>query len=333
MSLKGTVILKKRGGLSQIAGKTRSGLKEYRQQRIDRETDGVYVGDYTAPSLPGSKHYLAPLWEDMKDQWAWKGTEEDLAVIVKKLALREKTHTGKYDGNKIDSANLTDKDDKFFTHDSFYLTKYLSNGRIMLNISKNTLDEFFYRNYAGSYTTHDASDPKNEVFSAAAKYEIINPRQVTEKKANVAKESVNAIIKLSELSKDNDKMNLIAEIMDVPTDLTDPNKVFVDLKDHAAENSQKIARFDNKRACDKFMELCETKKEDLNIMAQIIRAKKLRLLTNRGTFTQFNVSKGSILNSRLEGISTDTKLIHFFRQVDNQEYYIELVKLLEELKK
>jgi len=59
----------------------------------------------------------------------------------------------------------------------------------------------------------------------------------------------------------------------------------------------------------------------------------LRILTNRGSYTQFNTSKGSLLNNRLEGVSTDTKLIHFFRKVDNQEYYIELVSLLEEFKK
>ena len=111
---KGTVILKRLGGLGHI--KSMKGTpREYFTNDKNPETEGTYAGEYKEPTLPGAKKWLSPLWSDLSDQWCWGGTPEDLAVIVDAKKL-------KYPGNHpergkiIKSSDVRDRNDAFFSH-------------------------------------------------------------------------------------------------------------------------------------------------------------------------------------------------------------------------
>ena len=325
---KGTVIIKKLGGLSTIKS-IKGNPREYGQDVVDRDSDGEYIGEYKEPSLPKSRQGLAPIWNDLKDQYCWGGTREDLDVIVDKVRLTfPKGHRKEGELIKPSDVDITNIADPFFTDSKWYNSKYLEGGRVMLNRDL-AEDEFFYLIYKGNHLVVDKTKNQNAVFTKGSRYEIINPKVVKARKAESAKETVDALIALSNM--EFEKRNLIAEIMDLRTysiDDVDPDSLFIALKDEAAENNEISSRYGGKTGRERFMELVETENGDLNIMAEIMRAKRLGILRNRGSHWQFN-SGNTQLNDRLDGITNETQLINFFRKVDNQDYYIELSKQLE----
>lgn len=328
--MKNSVILKKVGaGLRAL--NIKGGLKEYQQNSRNRDQDGEYIGEYKEPTMPGSKHFLAPVWEDLKKQWSWGGTQEDLSRIIDKLKLRHDRGVEKGTLISISEVDMKNRKDPFFTSSYWTAKRYLSGGKLLLNLTVPE-DEFFYFNYKGSHKVNDKTNPLNKTFAAGALYEIINPKTIVAKKAKDVRSEASAMRALGGM--EFEKQKLIAEIMDLECDFSDPDSLYIGIVDQACKNTEIIARYGSKTAQSRFVELAETKVEDLRVFAQIIRAKKARVLVNKGSYTQFNTggrkdAEGLLIKDRLEGVNTDLSLINYFRKIDNQEDYLQL---LEELK-
>jgi len=333
---KGSVILRKIGGLSSIKSGLKSNMREFRQKRINRDKEGEYVGEYMEPNLPGSRHYLSVYWNDLKDQWCWGGSQEDLYRIAKKVKLRMPAKIG-YQGEVIkpEEIDLFNPKDPFFTNLHWCARKFMSGGRIMLNLDSEE-DEFYYFCYKGSHLVNDTTDQQLSVFRAGAKYEIINPKMVTENKARDAKLEVNALVLLSKMSLD--KQKYIASIMNISTDFEDPDRLFLDLKDHAVENITKTSRFGGKTPQEQFISLSKEKNEDLVMKSNISIARNKRILVKRTNYYQFNIGNTdedgpSTLSDKIDGIASDNQLIAFFRKPENQEYYFALEEQIKKLEK
>lgn len=326
---KGTVILKKLGGLGNIKS-LKGNPREYHTNDKNREVEGVYAGEYRQNTLPNARHWLAPYWNDLKNKYCWGGTREQLDLIVDEVKLKfEKGHpdVGKtITPADVDIHNITDA---FFTHSHWSLNKAMEGGRIMLNRDIPE-EEFFHLSYKGNHMVVDKTEGETSLNAVAgAKYELVNPKSVKAKKAKDAKKEVDALKLLASSSYERQK--LIAEIMDLKTyDINDPDpdSLFVALKDEAAENTEVASRFGNKTYQDRFIELADkktTSNEDLEIMGLVLRATKLGVLRKRGNYWQFN-SGNNNLSDRIEGQLNDIQLISFFRKIDNQDYFLALEK-------
>jgi hypothetical protein len=334
MSKKGTVILKRKGGLGNIKS-LKGNPREYFTNDKNPETEGVYAGEYKEPTLPSARQWLSPLWSDLEDQWCWGGTQEQLASIVDAMKLKyPKGHP--QEGQIIKDANLKDFQDAFFKHKHWYLKKAMQGGRIMLNRDIPE-DEFFHLIFKGAYNVDDKTEASNILTEVTgAKFELINPKVAKAKQAKDAKKEISAVKFLAESS--FERMTLIAEIMDAKTynfSDPDPDSLFMAIKDEFATNTELCPKFNNKSWQEWFIELADKKQtpnSDLEIMASIMRAKRFGILRNRGSYWQFN-SGNNRLPDRIEGQLNDLQLINFFRQVDNQEYFIELEKQLKEKQK
>ena len=324
-----TVILRKLGkGLGGL--NLQGGLKEYRQETMNRDHQGEYFGDYKERTLPGSRHYLAPIWNDLKDQWAWAGNQEDITRLLGVLRLRHDRGSEKGQIISPTSIDLKNREDAFFRNTYWTAKRYLAGGRLMLNLEV-AEDEFFYLNYKGSHKVNDSTDPLNKAFIAGALYEIINPKTLVAKKAKDVKSEASAMRFLGGM--ELEKQKLIAEIMDLECDKEDPDSLFIGIVDQACKNTEIVARYGGKTAQDRFIDLAESPTEDLLVSAQIIRAKKARILVNKGQYTQFNTggrkdAEGLLIKDRLEGVNTDLSLINYFRKLDNQEDYLQLIQEL-----
>lgn len=327
---KNFVILRKKG-LGLRALNIRGGITEYQQERIDRESDGERIGEFKEPTLPGSRHYLAPIWNDLKDQWAWAGTQEELSQIATKLKLRYDRGAEKGNLISVNDIDVSNRNDPFFRSSFWVAKRFLNGGKLMLNLDQE-VDKFFHLNYKGSHKTNDLTDPLNPAFVAGAIYEIVNLKAKEQKKSKNIRSEANALRALSDLAFKNQQ--LIAEIMDLECDIKDPDSLYVAIVEQACKNTEVIARYGGKTAQERFLELAKNKVADLEVFANIIRAKKARVLVIKNGYTQFNTGgrtdkDGLLIKDRLEGASSDISLINYFRKVDNQEDYIQLLKELE----
>ena len=251
---KGTVILRKLGGLGKIKS-LKGNPRQYYTNNKDRDKEGEYGGEYREKTLPDARHWLAPYWNDLKNQYCWGGTAEQLAVIVDAVKLKyPKYHPREGELIKASEVDLYNISDAFFTHPHWSLNKTMEGGRIMLNRDVPE-EEFFHLSYKGNHMVWDKTEPETALNKVAgAKYELINPKVVKARKAKDARKEVSATKLLSTLS--FERMSLIAEVMDLKTyDVSDPDpdSLFVALKDEAAENMEIAARFGNKTHQDRFI--------------------------------------------------------------------------------
>ena len=327
-----TVILRKRGlGLKGLNVGT---ISEYTAETTDRSVDGTRIGEYKERTIPGSRHYLSPIWNDLKDQWAWAGTQEDLTALVKSLQLRHDRGPEKGTLISANDVDLKNRQDSFFRNAFWTAKRFLSGGRLMLNLDVN-VDNFFYLNYKGSHKTNDLTNPLNKEFLRGAIYELVSPREAVKRKAKNVKSEAEAIRLLSDL--DNASQKSIAEIMDLECDFNDPDSLYVAIVDQGCRNTEVVARYAGKTAQERFIELANSNAGDLEVFVNVIRAKKARILVIKNGYTQFNTGgrtdkDGLLIKDRLEGASSDISLINYFRKIDNQEDYVQLLTELEEKK-
>lgn len=326
---KGTVILKKLGGLGTIKS-LKGQPTEYYTNSKDRDKDGEYAGVYREKTLPNARHWLAPYWNDLKNQHCWGGTREQLDLIVDEVKFTfEKGHPRVGEVIKPSDVDLFSIRDPFFSHSKWSLNKAMQGGRIMLN-RDNPIEEFFHLSYKGNHMVVDRTEGETSLNAVGgAKYELVNPKTAKARRAKDAKKEVDALKLLAANS--YQRQQLIAEIMDLKTyDVTDPDpdSLFVALKDEAAENTEISSRFGNKTWQDVFIDLADKKmhsNDDLEIMALVIRGKRLGILRQRGNYYQFNTGNNN-LSDRIEGQLNDSQLINFFRKVDHQEHFLALEK-------
>lgn len=325
------VQIRKKGGIDTIAKSKNGGTIQpllYSTDVKNHEVDGTPEGVYRGKTILDTKHFISPMWSDIKKQWSFDGSEQDLVRLINRMKLRYPKHHPKA-GQVIKpgeqpAERLTNRQDDVFNHPSFYGKYFMENGRISLDLG-NPTQEFLYLCYKGDTSVQDKSSDKmvSKYFSAGAKYELVSPKKENQRAKADADKEVKAITLLAAMNNDEEKMRTIAIIMQLPqySRTTDINGLFVLLKDAAAQNTAMSSKY-KKSYQDRFIELAELPDEDLNVHGQVMTAKNRGLLRKRKDYYLFN-------GERLEGLANDTQLIAFFKSPKNQEEYIKLIDLLD----
>lgn len=331
MSEQRIVQLRKKGGLDAITVSKNGGKvtpKLFRSKDRNPNNEGTYEGDYKGKSMLDAKHFLSPMWNDMKRGWSWAGTPEDLARLVKAMQLRyPKGH--KLEGEIIknipegEAQRLTNRLDEVFTHPDLYGRYFMESSRIGLDLA-DPRQEFMYLCYKGDTFVDDKSSDKkvNNVLTAAARYEIISPRKESKKKKDTSSKRNKALSLLDGMDGDELKMRSIAVIMSLPgySPKTELEGVYLLLQDQAAENVQMSSRFD-KTFQDRFIELASMTDEELKVTKDIIDAKNAGILASRPGHYLFN-------GERIDGYDSELQIIAYFKNPVNQDRYLQLLDLL-----
>lgn len=327
------VQIRKKGGLDKIIKErnSKASIKPmlYNSKTKNINEEGTLEGDYKGKTILDTKHFIAPMWNDLKKRWSFAGSPQKLTELINKMKLRyPKNHpqAGQLiKGSETDGERLINRQDDVFNHPDFYGRFFMENGRVSLDIS-DPRQEFLYLGYKGDTSVEDkSSDQKvSKYFSAGAKYELISPKQETLSRKRDADKDVKAIKLLAAMDQDEDRMRAICVVMALPqySPTTDGNGLFVLLKDMAAENKSFSGRY-NKTYQERFIELAEMENDDLSINSKVISAKNKGILRKRKGFYLFN-------GDRIEGLDNDLQLMRYFSDVKNQEDYLKLVDLLED---
>jgi hypothetical protein len=319
------VQIRKKGGLDSIIKEKNSGSKVrpmlFKTKTKSKTEEGVADGDYRGGSILDTKHFISPIWSDLKKQWSFSGNAADLSRLINKMKLRypkNHPHEGQLiKANENDTDRLINRQDDLFNHPDFYGKYFMESGRISLDLSQ-PHHEFMFLCYKGDSNTQDKSSDGNvsKYISAGAKYEIISPRRENEKAKKDADREVRAIKLLANMDNDEEKMRSIAVIMALPqySSSTDSSGLFILLKDMAAQNSTHGAKY-GKSYQDRFIELAELPNEDLSISHQVISAKNSGILRRRKGHYLFNGEK-------IDGLDNDLQAINYFKNPKNQEEYM-----------
>jgi hypothetical protein len=326
------VQLRKKGGIENIVkdkngGKLRPML--YNTGTKDITVDGNLEGDYRGKTILDTRHFLSPMWNDMKKQWSFSGNEQDLVRLIDKMKLRyPKNHP---DEGKIITATvdvhdrLTNRMDDVFNHPAFYGKYFMENGRIALDLG-DPKQEFMYLCYKGDSSVQDLSSDKvvSKYFSAGSKYELISPKKENQRARKHADREVLAITLLGAMGSNEEKMRSIALIMGLPqySSATDSAGLFILLKDRAVQNTSISAKY-GKSYQERFIELSEMSDEDLNVNGQVMHAKKKGIIRKRKDHYLFN-------GDRIDGVVSDIQLTQYFKDPKRQEEYIKLLDLLDD---
>lgn len=334
--------IRKRNGLSSIT--TKSGKitpRLFKQEAKDYDSDGELVGEYPQPTFPGARQFITPMKKNNSGEWYWGGTIEDLTRIIQKAKLREflgKDRGFPKYGQLIEpgdvEARLSDDQDPFFTHPELWKSVMLEGGRANLDIDNNPIHEAIYLcSIDNPIFKSNLSDAKNKYVRAGWVYEIVEADIETKKKADDIDKEIQATLFLANMKNDEEKMRTIAKIMGIPgySDSLSPAALFVLLKDAAVSNTKTATKFGSQTTWqDKFIELADpeiTPTSVLEVMGQVEDGLSMRRITPNGR-------GGYQMNGEdLEGVRNKTQLIDFFRNTDNQEFYIQLLKYLEDVEK
>ena len=330
---KGRIVqLRKKGGINSIEvdkhGRKLSNIALYHQDIKDREGEGEPMGEYRGKSLLDAKHFISPMWSDLKKQWSWGGTPEDLARIIVKMKLRyPKDHPKEKKviepGNRVED-RLTDRSDDVFNHPSLYARFYMENNRISLNLN-DPLQEFLYFCYKGDHSVLDHGDGgvKNKYIAGSAKYELVSTKRQNQQKKIDASREIKAVTLLAALDGDEEKIRAICEVMELPGygRNTDVTGAWLLVKEMGAQNTTMSSKY-GKTYQDKFIELAEMSDEELRVVHQIMSAKARGHIRKRDGYVLFD-------GDRIDGLRSDSSIINYFRSPENQDRYIKLVELLE----
>ncbi len=326
-----SVIIKKKGlGLNSITSEGGNITPRlFDQDTKDRGSNGVPRGEYKGHTLPGSRQYLSPKWNDLKRQWCWGGTPEDLAEMIKKLRLKyPKNHpfSGQFISNDKTAAvdRLRDYNDDFFNHVGLYGKVFMEDGKVALDDESTTMHKFLYLCYLGDHNVDKRDKDANSFLSAGADLEMLSPQAIVVEKAGAVDRDLDAMSLLNAMKTNEDRMRAIAEIMKLAgySSSTETNGVLILLKDQAALNRETNRRFGkNQTYQDRFINLANLSDADLSIERTILLGK------NKG---KIRAGKNYIFQGeKLEGVHNDISLIKYFRNPDNQEKYLDLIDLLE----
>lgn len=331
------VQIRKKGGLDKLMksknGQTLNPML-FKTNSKDPRVEGRLEGEYKGRTIIDTKHFLSPMWNDMKKRWSFAGTTEDLVRLVRLMKLKyPKGHKmagmliqplSKEDSPSGEDYRLSNRTDEVFNNSELYGKYYMENGRIGLDLN-DPKQEFIFLCYKGDTSVDDRSGdkPKSSFMQAGTKYEIISPKREAQKQKGVVNKKLKAGGILASMENDEPKMRAIAVIMQLPgySKSTDANGVFVLLNDNAVENTKHSSKF-NKTFQERFIELGELPDEDLNITLQIINAKLSGIIRQRNGSYNFN-------GETLPNLDNDVQLVNFFRSPANQDKYIQLLDLIE----
>lgn len=289
------------------------GAKRFKYKDSDRGLDSPdevsLSGDISR--FPGTKSFRRPKWNFSKNKWDINMEKDELNEFVK--ACKLKYTSGPKSGNSIESADVYDREDPFFSHRQLGVT--LSEGFGVLNID----------------------NPKDLVvlssFKADKKYSIPGRQQ-----------SINARFIISEAEKDvelelkdnNFLMEAISKYMGLPyekklsfavglgqpvNEKSSPDLVNKKMMDYFNRN---VVNEKGKTNAEIFLDILNTKgsSENLQIKALITRAKKASVL-------RFSKSDGYKFNGEVIAID-DEGMESFLKNVNNRDIMDAIIKAIEE---
>src|SRR5687768_14631018 len=83
--------IRKKGGIDRITVKKNGQTIQpllYKSKSKNPKEDGDLQGIYKGKTILDTRHFMCPMWNDMKHQWSWGGSVQDLARLVKSMKLR-----------------------------------------------------------------------------------------------------------------------------------------------------------------------------------------------------------------------------------------------------
>lgn len=281
-------ILKRLGGLGSIKNMSQP-QAHYSNIPPSDKTVSEHSEFYKHAHLPGSTHGLHLFWDGLQDKFFFDGTDEELNEIVKELRKPYPKDHPDY-GKIIEKADRRDKNDPFFTHDSFYNKFVAQDGEILLDDS-NPEQRLFVKSYKENRKVIDKSREHNYTFSA--EWEIISPNLEDKKEAENNDKLLDAFALLAEMQEDTIKY--IATILGVDADYNSKesikNKVIKALKENRTVKAYSTS-FVNK-----FVELAGSGKENLTATYYVAEAIKQGILTFNNSYYQFRSPNSEAITS------------------------------------
>lgn len=338
MSKQTLIQIRKKNGLSSI--KTSSGTITPRlfSQDVKKETeDGQLQGNYTQPTFPNTRQAITPTRNNTTGEWYWGGTLADLTEVIDKAKLRE--HLGKDRGHDKWGEHIvpgdverriSDPNDSFFNHPLLWKTVFLEGGKANLDIENNMVHRaIYFCSLANPKFANRLSDANNKYIAAGWQYEILESDIETKKKADEVDKEIRAIELLAGMKNDEERIRSISLVMNLPgyNDAMSMAAAFILLKDSAAQNLKQASRFgQGKTYQDRFIELAETSIEELRLIQKVFSGLK------RGRIRKDGRGGYQMNGESLEGVRDERGLVNFFANPDNQDFYIDLIRYLDELK-
>jgi hypothetical protein len=281
-------ILKRLGGLGSIKNMTPPQAHYSNTPPTDKSTS-EHSEFYKHAHLPGATHGLHLFWDGLQDKFFFDGSEEELDEIVKQLRKPYPKDHPDY-GKVIEKANKYDKNDPFFTHDSFYNKYIAQDGEILLDDSIPE-QRLFVKSYKENRKVIDKSREHNYTFSA--EWEIISPNLEDKKEAENNDKLLDAFALLAEMKPETIK--IIATILNVDADFKSidsiKNKTIKALKENRNVKAY------NMSFVDKFVELAASGTENLMAIYYVAEGLKQGILTFNNSYYQFRSPNSEALTS------------------------------------
>lgn len=295
----------------------------YNQKDYNPDEPGEVEGAYKGNTLLGSKRNVTPIYDTLKEQWAFEGTIQDLKRL--QASLRFKDSNGQI--IQVEEDVFTDMYHPFWSAKDLWTKKIMEDGSVAL-VMKNALDELLYRVQQGNSFTKKADENQSTYVIAESNFEIISPKRETKIAADKVSDQMEALRLLDKMSLD--KMNAIAYLLDIPgyaEGEKDTDTLKALLYSSALTNVGPLNRYGSDVTYQsKFIELAKAKNDELNIMQKVQKAKMLGIISANGrtgyTFKGEKLDAGQIRNDR--------DLMRFYLNPKNYDFLLEVEQLIKD---
>lgn len=312
------VVLKKVNKLDQI--KVQPTL--YMSKTDNPDEIGELQGQFKGNTLVGSKRNVTPIWDSLKERWAFEGELQDLLRLQNLLKLRDEK------GNviKVDEDVFINQYHPFWGAKELWTKKIMEDGSVPL-VMKNPLDELLYRIQAGNSFTKKVDENQSSYILAESNLELVSPKRETKLEAGKVNDAMEALRLLDSMG--IDKMNAIAFLLDLPgysSGDKDSDTLKALLYSSAVSNTSAISRYGDITYQKKFIELAKTKNDELNIMQKVQKAKNYGIISSN-TRTGYTF-KGEKLDAGV--IRNDKQMMLYFLNPKNYDILVEVEQLVQD---
>jgi len=297
------------------------------------DEQGRLIGPYKGVTFFHAKEFLAPHWDDVKNQWFWGGTHQELVRLIKEMEL--KYERGPKEGQIIEpneenpERHLKDFNDPVFRHISLYGQSYMDEG--IVNLRQNDAIQRFLTLCYKANTHVDDSDNDSQIspyIRAGQRYKMISPKTQAERDKREVFDEVDAVVLFDKIKTNETKLRAIAEIMEISGygDSTEFDGLVRLFYQYAVKGDKPIHKYGGASPRGRFMALAKMKDSDLNITHQVYKGKRRGFLRLGKGFTMFR-------DKKIDGVTTELQLVNYFLDPKNDEDYRDLLDLLEGEKK
>lgn len=271
--------------------------------------------EFLGQRFPKSKQMFRIPWSSIKRRWLLDGFEEanlpEMQDLVKRAKLQyESPH--KKSGEYIESADIFDYNDAFFSH---RLCKIMANEGEYLIDKADPLQNLILRGLK-KHPKFQVAGEDNPVTSSGSRYIIVD-RAIDNKIKRSTRDNKLKVMKLYENLTSEKKMKIAMAMNLIPNDKVDYD-VVEDVLFKAVEDTTKVPDM-NITKQELFIMFCEMKSEDLNLKHRLAKAKSMGFLKKQ--------SDGWILFGSPVG-KTSAQIEQYLRDPDNNQLLSRLEEAL-----